>query len=60
MLDPRVFARIHRSYIVRIDRVVALRRLTGSGAELILAGGTVVPVSRRRRAHVAELFEYRR
>lgn len=55
-LDPRVFARIHRSYIVRIDRVTALRRLAGSGAEIVVAGGAVLPVSRRRRARVVELF----
>jgi len=55
-LDPRAFVRIHRSYIVRIDRVVALRRQTGGRAELIVAGGIVLPVSRRRRARVTELF----
>ena len=55
-LDPRVFARIHRSYIVRIDRVTAVRRSAGGGAEIVIGSGTVLPVSRRRRARVAELF----
>jgi len=55
-LDPDVFARVHRSYIVRIDRVVALRRRVRGGAELVVAGGIVLPVSRRRRARVAGLF----
>ena len=55
-LDPRHFARVHRSYIVRIDRVVALRRRPRGGAELLLTGGTRLPVSRRRRAQVARLF----
>jgi len=55
-LDPDVFARVHRSYIVRIDRVVALRRRVRGSAELVVAGGIVVPVSRRRRARVAGLF----
>ena len=55
-LDPDVFARVHRSYIVRIDRVVALRRRVRGNAELVVAGGIVVPVSRRRRARVAGLF----
>jgi two-component system LytT family response regulator len=54
-LDPIAFARIHRSYIVRIDRVTALHRHAGSGAEVVV-GGAVLPVSRRRRARVAELF----
>jgi two-component system LytT family response regulator len=55
-LDPDVFARIHRSYIVRIDRVVALRRRVRGGAALVVASGVVLPVSRRRRARVAGLF----
>jgi len=55
-LDPRVFVRIHRSYIVRIDRVIALRRRARGGAELVMEGGGVLPVSRRRRPRVAELF----
>lgn len=54
-LDASVFARIHRSYIVRIDRVSALRRRR-AGAELVLASGAVLPVSRRRRPAVARLF----
>jgi two-component system, LytTR family, response regulator len=55
-LDPRQFVRIHRSYIARIDRVVALRRQVRGGTEIVVAGGTVLPVSRRRRARVAALF----
>lgn len=55
-LDPRQFVRIHRSYIARIDRVVALRRQLRGGAEIVVAGGTVLPVSRRRRARVTALF----
>lgn len=55
-LDPRCFTRIHRSYIVRIDRVVAVRRRARGGAELLLAGGTTLPVSRRRRARITHLF----
>jgi len=55
-LDPDAFARVHRSYIVRIDRVVALRRRVRGGAELVVASGVVLPVSRRRRARVAGLF----
>lgn len=54
-LDPTVFARIHRSYIVRIDRVAMVRR-RDAGLELVLASGTVLPVSRRRRAAVAQRF----
>jgi len=56
MLDPRAFARIHRSFIVRVDRVAAIRRVARGGAEIVTSGGSVLPVSRRRRAHVVSLF----
>jgi two-component system LytT family response regulator len=56
-LDPRVFVRVHRSFIVRIDRVIALRRRPKGGAELVVEGGAVLPVSRRRRARVARSLE---
>jgi len=59
-LDPRRFVRVHRSYIVRIDRVTAVRRHAGSGAEIVVSGGAVVPVSRRRRARVTEILAARR
>ena len=58
-LDPALFMRVHRSFIVRRDRVGALRRLAGGGAELVMSDGTVVPVSRRRRARVIDMLELR-
>lgn len=58
-LDPRTFARVHRSFIVRIDRVVELRRGPRGGAEVLLRGGARLPVSRRRRAHVSRLLSPR-
>lgn len=54
-LDPSVFSRVHRSYIVRLDRVREVRR--ANGAELVLADGTVLPVSRRRRAALESLLK---
>lgn len=54
-LDPAIFARIHRSYIVRLDRVREIRRVNGS--ELVLADGSVLPVSRRRRAALEGLLK---
>ncbi len=53
-LDPSVFSRIHRSYIVRLDRVREVRRASG---QLVLAGGAVLPVSRRRRASLESLLK---
>ncbi len=56
-LDPARFARVHRSAIVRLDRV---RDLEAGGARrealLRLVDGTAVPVSRRRLARVKALL----
>jgi two-component system, LytTR family, response regulator len=49
-LDPRAFARIHRSVIVNLSRVTALRRLRVGGVNVVLRDGTQLPVSRARRA----------
>jgi two-component system, LytTR family, response regulator len=56
-LDPHVFVRVHRSAIVRIDRVRELRSgKTGStDAMVVLKDGTRVPVSRRRKERVGNL-----
>ena len=55
-LDPAVFVRIHRSYIVRIDRVTEIRRDKKSGPELVLDCGASIPVSRRRRGMIESLL----
>lgn len=53
-LSPERFLRVHRSYIVPVSGVVAVRR-TGAGVVLELRNGATVPVSRRRRAELARL-----
>jgi two-component system LytT family response regulator len=53
-LDGRRFLRVHRSYIVPIDRVRAVRRPAGRPRMLVLASGALVPVSRRRWSSVDE------
>jgi two-component system LytT family response regulator len=50
-LDPAHFVRVHRNALVRIEAVRELQRTT-RGAQLVLAEGTVVPVSRARLRHV--------
>ena len=50
-LDPRRFARVHRSAIVQIDRIRSLQ-----GEEAVLRDATRVPVSRRRRAAIEALL----
>ena len=48
-LDPEIFFRIHRSAIVRLDRVDALLRAAGGDYAVRLKDGTELPVSRSRR-----------
>jgi DNA-binding LytR/AlgR family response regulator len=45
-LAPVGHVRVHRSHIVRIDRVSSIRRTPHGGAELILRDGAGVPVGR--------------
>lgn len=47
-LDPRRFLRVHRSTIVRIDRVETLRRAGGGEYAVRLKSGTELKVSRSR------------
>jgi two-component system LytT family response regulator len=55
-LDPVRFVRVHRSAIVRLDRVREMRSASAGESVLVLRDGTRVPVSRRRREHVADLI----
>lgn len=48
-LDPRRFMRVHRSIIVRLDLVEALKRGAGGDGEVLLKGGARLRVSRTRR-----------
>lgn len=55
-LDPTAFVRVHRSAIVRIDQVRAIRLTPHGGVTLSMATGHTVPVSRTRRAAVRARF----
>lgn len=48
-LDPRQFVRVHRSSLVRIDRIVRVRRTAGR-TSVVLSTGAEVAVSRRHLA----------
>lgn len=48
-LDPDVFFRIHRSAIVRLDRIDVLLRAAGGDYAVRLKDGMELPVSRSRR-----------
>ena len=55
-LDPARFIRIHRSSVVRLDRVREWETDTDDEMVLILRDGTELPVSRRRAAQVKTLL----
>ena len=48
-LDPAKFARVHRSYVVNLDRVAEIEPQDGGDARLKMKDGTQVPCSRRYR-----------
>lgn len=52
-LDPGVFFRIHRSAIVRLDRIEALLHAPGGDYAVRLKDGTELSVSRTRRDELA-------
>jgi two-component system LytT family response regulator/two-component system response regulator AlgR len=55
-LDPGEFLRVHRSSLVRRDRIVRIRHAAGRGA-VVLTTGAEVPVSRRHMGAVKALAE---
>jgi len=55
-LDPRRFARIHRSALVRLDQVRGVRKEEHGELLLVLRDGTALPLSRRRAAGIRRLL----
>jgi two-component system LytT family response regulator len=55
-LDPAQFVRVHRSALLRLDRVRELRTTAEGDSVAILVDGTEVPVSRRRREQLAAML----
>jgi hypothetical protein len=53
-LDPGRFLRIHRSYIVNLDRLASIEPLDTGDARVHLHDGTVLPASRRYRGELRE------
>ena len=56
-LDPARFIRIHRSYIVNLERVSRMEPYTKESRVAVLADGTQLPVSRAGYARLAELLK---
>ncbi len=53
-LDPKRFARVHRSYLVNLACIASIEPLESGDARLHLVDGTVVPCSRRFRADLRD------
>lgn len=59
-LDPKCFVRIHRSYIVNLERVVRIEPYGKDSRLAILSDGTRLPVSRTGYARLQALLEERK
>jgi two-component system, LytTR family, response regulator len=55
-LDPARFLRIHRSYLLNVDRLARLEPAVSGEKEAVLADGTRLPVSRAGAARLRELL----
>ncbi|MBV9762930.1 MAG: response regulator [Acidobacteriaceae bacterium] len=56
-LDPGRFVRVHRSYIVNLERVAKIEPYTKDTRLAVLTGGAQVPVSRAGYLRLKELME---
>ena len=56
LLDPARFVRIHRSYLLNIDRIVRVELYAKDSRIAILRDGTKLPVSRAGYARLAKLL----
>ena len=56
-LDPRLFTRVHRSYIVNLGQVASIEPLDAGEARLHLLDGTIIPCSRRYRQALRERID---
>ncbi len=55
-LDPQNFVRIHRSYLVRLEKIARIEPYTKDSRVVVLTDGTQLPVSRAGHARLRELL----
>lgn len=55
-LDPRIFARVHRSAMVNLQRIQSMRPAAHGERDLILRDGTQLKLSRMYRDRLADLL----
>lgn len=56
-LDPKKFARVHRSGLVNLDRIREMQPVFGGRAKLVLASGAHLTTSRRYNQKFSKLFD---
>jgi two-component system LytT family response regulator len=56
-LDPKKFARVHRSVLVNLDRIREMQPVFGGRAKLVLASGTRLTTSRRYNQKFSKLID---
>jgi two-component system LytT family response regulator len=55
-LDPKQFVRIHRSYVVNLERIARIEPYSKDSRVAVLRDGTQLPVSRSGYAKLKELL----
>jgi two-component system LytT family response regulator len=55
-LDPERFVRVHRSYVVNLERIERLETYTKDSRVVVLHGGREIPVSRSGYARLREMM----
>ncbi len=55
-LDPRRFVRIHRSYILNVERIARIELYAKDSHRAILKDGTQIPISRSGHERIKELL----
>lgn len=56
-LDPERFVRVHRSYVLNVDRLARLELYSKGSYAAVLTDGTRIPVSREGHARLKALLE---
>ena len=56
-LDPRTFLRIHRSYILNVERMSKIEPYSKDSKVAVLKDGTQLPISRSGYARLCEVLE---
>ena len=56
-LDPGRFVRIHRSYIVNLDRIAKIEPYSKDSKVAVLTDGAQIPVSRSGQARLREILK---